>query len=75
MVFSPAKAVESGADCFVRFEPDAQSTFKRVYFETSESGGEMIRIQPINNAYAPTIVPREEVAGLYAGVSVIRSIG
>jgi hypothetical protein len=35
----------------------------------------MIRIQPINNAYPPRTVPREEIAGLYAGVSVIRSIG
>lgn len=75
VVFSPAKPVESGSDCFVRLEPDSQSTFKRIYFERDESGNEMIRIQPINNAYAPRTVPREQVAGLYAGVSVIRSIG
>ena len=75
VVFSPARVVESGADCFVRLEPDSQSTFKRVYFESDESGNELIRIQPINNAYAPRTLPREQVAGLYAGVSVIRSIG
>lgn len=75
VVFSPAKSIVSGADCFVRFERDAESTFKRVYFETNEDGDEMIRIQPINNAYPPKTVPREEIAGLYAGVSVIRSIG
>ena len=75
VVFSPAKVVQSGADCFVRLEPDSESTFKRVYFETDEAGNELIRIQPINNAYAPRTVPREQVAGLYAGVSVIRSIG
>jgi phage repressor protein C with HTH and peptisase S24 domain len=75
VVFSPAKQVESGADCFVRLEPDSESTFKRIYFETSEAGEELIRIQPINNAYPPQTVPREQVAGLYAGVSVIRSIG
>lgn len=75
VVFSPARTIASGADCFVRFERDAQSTFKRVYFETNEEGEEMIRIQPINNAYPPRTVPREEIAGLYAGVSVIRSIG
>ncbi|MBO6739077.1 MAG: helix-turn-helix domain-containing protein [Phycisphaerales bacterium] len=75
VVFSPAKAIESGSDCFVRFERDAESTFKRVYFETGEQGDELIRIQPINNAYAPKTVPREEIAGLYAGVSVIRAIG
>lgn len=75
VVFSPARVVESGADCFVRFEHDSESTFKRVYFETGEGGDELIRIQPINNAYAPRTVPREDVAGLYAGVSVIRPIG
>jgi len=75
VVFSPAKPVESGTDCFVRLEPDSQSTFKRVYFELDDSGNEMIRIQPINNAYPPRTVPREQVAGLYVGVSVIRSIG
>lgn len=75
VVFSPAKAVESGTDCFVRLEPDSQSTFKRIYFERDDAGHEMIRIQPINNAYPPRTVPREQVAGLYVGVSVIRSIG
>lgn len=75
VVFSPLRAIESGADCFVRLEPDAQSTFKRVYFERDDAGNELIRIQPINNAYPPRTVPREQVAGLYAGVSVIRSIG
>ncbi len=75
VVFSPAKSIESGADCFVRLEPDSESTFKRIYFELDGSGNEMIRIQPINNSYPPRTVPREQVAGLYAGVSVIRSIG
>ena len=46
-----------------------------MYFQTDEDGHEMIRIQPINNRYPPMVVPREAVAGLYAGVSVTRSIG
>jgi repressor LexA len=75
VVFSPAKPIESGADCFVRYEHNAESTFKRIYFEKGEGGAELIRIQPINNAYPPSTVPREEIAGLYAGVSVIRPIG
>ncbi len=75
VVFSPAKVVESGMDCFVRLEPDHETTFKRVYFEEDESGREVIRIQPMNNAYGPMVVERERVAGLYAGVSVTRTIG
>ncbi len=75
VVFSPAKVVESGMDCFVRLEPDHETTFKRVYFEEDASGRELIRIQPMNSAYGPMVVERERVAGLYAGVSVTRSIG
>ncbi len=75
VVFSPAREVSDGMDCFVRFEHKDESTFKRVYFQKDESGREMIRVQPINNRYAPMIVPREEIAGLYAGVSVTRLIG
>ena len=75
VVFSPARPVVSGMDCFIRLEPDHENTFKRVYFERGSGGEELIRIQPINNAYAPMVVGREEVAGLYAGVSVTRVIG
>jgi len=74
VVFSPSKVVESGMDCFVRLEPDSETTFKRVYFESGDDGAEMIRIQPINNAYGAMVVGRELVAGLYAGVSVTRVI-
>lgn len=74
VVFSPAVEVRPGMDCFVRLEPDHETTFKRIYFERSD-GKEMIRIQPINNRYPSVTVQRERVAGLYAGVSVIRKIG
>lgn len=75
VVFSPVKEVVDGMDCFVRLEPDHESTFKRIYFQTDVEGNELIRIQPINNRYPPMTVPREQVAGLYAGVSVMRTIG
>lgn len=38
VVFSPARAVASGSDCFVRLEPDHESTFKRVFFEEAIEG-------------------------------------
>ena len=82
VVFSPARAVRNGSDCFVRIEPDHTTTFKRVYFEhapeASDASGtpiERIRLQPLNNRYAPQVYRREQVAGLYAAVSVIRKIG
>ena len=71
VVFSPARVVADGHDCFVRLERDAQTTFKRVYFE---EGGEKIRLQPLNSAYPPRVLEREEVAGMYAAVAVIKKV-
>jgi repressor LexA len=73
VIFSPAKVVKSGMDCFARLEPDHETTFKRVYFEERD-GEEMIRLQPLNAAYPPRVVGREMVAGLYAAVSVMRRV-
>ena len=75
VVFSPARPVESGCDCFARLEPDQDTTFKRVFFERTAEGQEQIRLQPINAAYPPRVLPRAEVAGLYRAVTVVRSIG
>ncbi|HYE63585.1 MAG TPA: LexA family transcriptional regulator [Phycisphaerales bacterium] len=74
VVFSPTKTVKSGMDCFARLEPDHESTFKRVYLEHGKDGEELIRLQPLNSAYPPRVVGREQVAGLYAAVSVMRKI-
>jgi repressor LexA len=73
VIFSPAKVVKSGMDCFARLEPDHETTFKRVYFEERD-GEELIRLQPLNAAYPPRVVGREMVAGLYAAVSVMRRV-
>ncbi|MBX3358523.1 MAG: helix-turn-helix domain-containing protein [Phycisphaeraceae bacterium] len=76
VVFSPARVVRAGMDCFARLDGagDQPTTFKRVYFETSGAGREMIRLQPLNPAYPPAVFERERVAGLYAAVSVTRSL-
>jgi SOS-response transcriptional repressor LexA len=77
VVFSPARPVKSGMDCFARIEPDHESTFKRVFIEPGtgvEAGRELIRLQPLNPRYAARTLPREQVAGLYAAVSITRAI-
>lgn len=74
VVFSPARAVESGDDCFARLERDDESTFKRVYFERGPGGEELIRLQPVNSRYSARVLPREEVSGLYRAVTVMRSV-
>lgn len=75
VIFSPARDVRNGADCFARLAPDDETTFKRAFFETGPAGEERIRLQPLNPAYPPRTLPREEVVGLYAAVSVQRPIG
>ncbi len=70
VVFSPAKVVKSGMDCFVRLEPDHETTFKRVYFEDDGR----VRLQPLNSAHAPRVLAREQVAGMYAAVSATRAV-
>ena len=75
VVFSPAREVKSGMDCFARIEPDQESTFKRVYVERGSEGEELIRLQPLNPAYPARLLRREDVAGLYAAVSVTRVVG
>lgn len=72
VIFAPGMATPPGSDCFVRLERDNETTFKRVYFE---DGGAMIRLQPLNNRYAPRLVPREDVGGLYAAAYVMRAVG
>ncbi len=74
VIFSPLRPLASGMDCFARIEPDQATTFKRVYFEKDKHGRDMIRLQPLNNAYPPRVLAREDVAGLYAAVKVIKVI-
>jgi len=89
VVFSPARELKDGMDCFVRLEPDHQSTFKRIFFETKAPDassprlpskteedlcGQLIRLQPLNPRFPAMVVPRERVAGLYAAVSVTRMV-
>lgn len=75
VVFSPQREVRDGDDCFARLEPDDESTFKRVYFEPAGAEAHTaIRLQPVNSRYAPRLVPRERVVGLYRAVTVVRSL-
>lgn len=74
VVFSPGVSASSGDDCFARLEPDHETTFKRVFFESDARGRGVVRLQPINPAYGARTVRREELAGLYPAVRVVRRI-
>jgi transcriptional regulator with XRE-family HTH domain len=65
VVFSPLADVVDGCDCFVRLEPDHETTFKRVFLD-DDAG--RIRLQPLNPAYEPRTVNREQVAGMFRAV-------
>lgn len=65
VVFSPVADVQDGCDCFVRLEPDHETTFKRVFFDDD---GALVRLQPLNPKFPPSVYARELVAGLYKAV-------
>jgi repressor LexA len=70
VIFSPAVQVRSGDDCFVRFAmagraTDGESTFKRVFFDSEEA----IRLQPLNECHAPTLVRPADVAGIFRAIA------
>jgi SOS-response transcriptional repressor LexA/transcriptional regulator with XRE-family HTH domain len=70
VIFSPAAEVASGNDCFVRFgmtggASDGLVTFKRVFFDAEDR----IRLQPINDKYAPTFARPSEIAGIFRAVA------
>ncbi len=65
VVFSPAADVADGCDCFVRLEPDHDTTFKRVFFD-ADAG--TIRLQPLNPRFPPQVLPRQRVSGLWRAV-------
>ena len=67
VIFSPSAVPRNGEDCFVRFE-DGHTTFKRVFFETDDKGGSMLRLQPRNEKYRPLTVPAETITGVWKAV-------
>jgi SOS-response transcriptional repressor LexA len=73
VIFSPAAPIRDGQDCFVRFE-DGQTTFKRVFAETTEDGTAVLRLQPRNERYRPKVVPRTEISGVYPAVYQYRKV-
>jgi len=70
VILSPAAQVRTGDDCFVRFAmaglaTDGESTFKRVFFDSED----VIRLQPLNERQAPTLVRPADVAGIFRAIA------
>jgi SOS-response transcriptional repressor LexA len=75
VVFSPARPIRSGADCFVRLERDDEMTFKRVLLEGPDPDAPThVRLIPLNPAYPTRLYPRESIAFMCAAVSVTRPL-
>jgi phage repressor protein C with HTH and peptisase S24 domain len=70
VIFSPNTLAKSGDDCFVRFEQEGGTTFKRIYQDNEQT----IRLQPLNNKYPAQTHPREIVTGLWPAVFRIESL-
>lgn len=76
VVFSPAETIAAGADCFVRLEPDHETTFKRVFFDDgSATTSKTVRLQPLNPEFKPITVPRDRIAGMYKAVWRFQKLG
>jgi phage repressor protein C with HTH and peptisase S24 domain len=71
VVFSPNTALHNGQDCFVRFDEDNGTTFKRVYQDDENT----IRLQPLNSKYAAEVYPREKITGLWPAVYRMERLG
>ncbi len=67
VIFSPAAAARNGDDCFIRFDHGGP-TFKRVFYESSDKGESVIRLQPRNEKYRPQIIPSDQITGIYRAV-------
>jgi len=70
VIFSPAAEVKSGDDCFVRYSlgarpNDSEATFKRVFFDSKDQ----VRLQALNEQYAPTLLAPREIAGIFRAVA------
>jgi phage repressor protein C with HTH and peptisase S24 domain len=70
VVFSPAAQVQNGDDCFVRFTMPHETAFKRVFFEAND----MIRLQPRNDKYAPTMVESKRINGMYRAIAKVERL-
>ncbi len=70
VVFSPAAPTCSGDDCFVRFEAEAETTFKRFYQDDEQT----IRLQPLNSKYPAETYSREQITGLWRAVFRIQRL-
>jgi repressor LexA len=70
VVFSPARVVDNGDDCFVRFTQPHETTFKRVYLQPDGS----VLLQPRNPQFSPLMAPRERINGIYKAVRRYQSL-
>jgi repressor LexA len=68
VIFAPSLPARDGDDCFIRFA-DGRTTFKRIFFEVdSDARSPVVRLQPRNERYRPTVVKNEQVSKMYRAV-------
>ena len=70
VIFCPNTPARNGDDCFVRFEGDGATTFKRYYQDSAE----IIRLQPLNGNYPAETFDRRRITGLWPAIYRIERI-
>lgn len=70
VIFSPNTQPRAGDDCFIRFQADEGTTFKRMYQDNDTT----IRLQPLNNNYPAKIYPLEQITGVWPALYRIEKL-
>ncbi|RPI62009.1 MAG: S24 family peptidase, partial [Planctomycetaceae bacterium] len=70
VIFAPNSNVRNGDDCFIRFDADGGTTFKRFYQDTPE----VIRLQPLNSKYPAQTHKVEKITGIWPAVFKIEKL-
>ena len=65
VIFSPARQVENGDDCFVRMTDPHETTFKQIFFDDKNS----VRLQPRNQKYSPMTLEKKRISAIWKAVS------
>jgi phage repressor protein C with HTH and peptisase S24 domain len=67
VIFAPDQAPQSGEDAYVRLV-DGRVVFVRIFFETDDGGGAVVRLQPRNSKNRAVTYPGEQIAAAYGAV-------
>ncbi|MCC6425253.1 MAG: helix-turn-helix domain-containing protein [Phycisphaerales bacterium] len=73
VIFSPASTPAAGQDCIAKIRARRAWIFGRIYMEADVQGNPIARIQPLNIAHAPRLIPAQDVRAVISAIYHIRA--